>query len=415
VTGHFGGFFEKITSRGEDKEVGSFNFQLPKGLEDFRLKVRDFITQEILPLERTLEPDAVGLSDEDLIQLQQKAKAKGLWALGVPKKFGGQERSIFELTLSAEESSQHRLGAYNPALGAFGSEPPNVMYEGTERQIQKYVIPAIEGRVKKTFIAITEPSGGSDPARAIRTKAVLDGDHWVLNGSKIFITGVDKSEYGVVFARSDPGREGITSFIVEKGMPGFSWKEVPVIRPWYPYELSFDNCLVSRDHQLGERGQGFRLLNKWLIRNRIPYTAGCIGIALAATRYALSYAQKHEATGVPRVKNQSIQWVLDDSEVEIRAARWLVWEAAWKADRKEDARRETSIAKVFGTETANRVIDRCIQICGLEALADHEMPLGRWYRELRIKRIGEGPSEVHRMVIGRDYMPKEDQGKEGSR
>jgi len=392
--------------------VLSFNFQLPKDLEDFRVKVRDFITHEILPLEEKLEPDAIHLSDVELRKLQAKAKAGGLWALGVPQKFGGQERSIFELALCAEESSQHRLGAYNPALGAFGSEPPNVMYEGTETQIQKYVIPAVEGKVKKTFIAITEPSGGSDPARAIRTKAVLDGDYWVLNGSKTFITGVDKSDFGVVFARTDPGREGITSFIVEKGMPGFSWREVPVIRPWYPYELFFDNCRIPLEQQLGERGQGFRLLNKWLIRNRIPYTAGCIGIAIAAMRYAVKYAQTHESAGLPRIRNQSCQWMLADSEIEIRAARWLIWEAAWKADRKENARREASMAKVFGTETANRVIDRCIQICGLESLADHEMPLGRWYRELRIKRIGEGPSDVHRMVIGRDYLPKEGKGKE---
>jgi acyl-CoA dehydrogenase len=387
--------------------VAYCNFQLPKELEDFRLKVREFITQEVLPLEKTLEPDAVGLPDGELKKLQAKAKEAGLWALGVPKKFGGQEKSIFELTLCSEEASQHRLGAYNPALGGLGSEPPNVMYEGTESQIQKYVIPTIEGKIKKTFIAITEPSGGSDPARAIRTKAVLDGDFWVLNGSKTFISSVDKAEFGAVFARTDPGREGITAFVVEKGIPGFSWKEVPVIRPWYPCELSFDNCRLPLECQLGERGQGFRLLNKWLIRGRIPYAAGCIGIASAALRYAIQYANEHKVNGVPRIKNQSFQWMLDDSEIEIRAARWLIWEAAWKADRKEDARREASIAKVFGTETANRVIDRCIQVCGLDALADYEMPLGRWYRELRVKRIGEGPSEIHRMVIGRDYVLKE--------
>lgn len=384
-----------------------FNFQLPKELEDFRLRVREFVRNEILPLEKLLEPDATRLPQEQLKKLQAKAKEAGLWALGAPKKFGGQERSIFELTLAAEEASQHRLGAYNPGLNAFGSEPPNVLYEGTESQIQKYVVPTIEGRAH-AFMAITEPSGGSDPARAIRTKAILDGDNWVLNGSKTFITGVDRAEYGVVFARTDPGREGITGFVVEKGIPGFTWKEIPVIRPWYPCELSFENCRVPLDQQLGEKNKGFRLINKWLVRNRIPYAAGCIGIACAAMRYAVQYAQKHELNGVPRIKNQSFQWMLDDSEIEIRAARWLVWEAAWKADRKEDTRREASIAKVFGTETANRVIDRCIQICGLEALADHEMPLGRWYRELRVKRIGEGPSEVHRMIIGRDYLPKED-------
>jgi len=387
--------------------VAYFNFQLPKELEDFRLKIREFVRNEILPLEKNLEPDATRLPEEDLKKLQAKAKEAGLWALGAPKKFGGQERSIFELTLAAEESSQHRLGAYNPGLNAFGSEPPNVLYEGTEDQIQKYVLPTIEGKTH-AFMAITEPSGGSDPARAIRTKAVLEGDFWVLNGSKTFITGVDRAEYGVVFARTDAGREGITGFIVDKGTPGFTWKEVPVIRPWYPGELTFENCRIPLDQQLGEKNKGFRLINKWLVRNRIPYTAGCIGLACAAMRYAVEYAQRNKVNGVPRIKNQSVQWMLDDSEIEIRAARWLVWEAAWKADRREDTRREASIAKVFGTETANRVIDRCIQIIGMEALADYEMPLGRWYRELRIKRIGEGPSEVHRMVIGRDYLPKEE-------
>ena len=387
--------------------MSSFNFQLPKELEDFRLKVREFVRQEILPREKNLEPDAVRLPAEELKKLQAKAKEAGLWIMGAPKKFGGQEKSIFELVLVAEEATQHRLGAYNMALNAFGSEPPNVMYEGTESQIQKYVIPTLEGRTH-AFMAITEPSGGSDPARAIRTKAVLDGDTWVLNGSKTFITGVDRSQYGVVFARTDAGRDGITGFVLEKGMPGFTWKEVPVIRPWYPCELTFDNCRVPLDQQLGEKNTGFRLINKWLVRNRIPYTAGCIGLAVAAMRYAVEYAQKRMVNGVPRIKNQTFQWMLDDSEVEIRAARWLVWESAWKADRKEDARREASIAKVFGTETANRVIDRCIQIIGMGAMADEEMPLGRWYRELRIKRIGEGPSEVHRMVIGRDYLPKEE-------
>ncbi len=379
--------------------MGSFNFQIPKEIEEFRVKVREFVKNEVLPLEEKIEPDAIGLPEDELKKLQSKAKDAGLWALGVPKKFGGQERSIFELTLAAEEASQHRLGGYVPALNAFGNEPPNVLYEGTEEQIEKYVIPMIEGKVKKAFIAITEPGGGSDPARAIQARGTLEGDHWVLNGTKTFITGVDKGDFGVVFARTDSGREGISAFVVEKGTPGFDWKFIPVIRPWYPCEISFDNCKIPVSNQLGERGQGFRLLSKWLVRGRIPYAAGCIGIADAALRYAIKHANEFAS-----IKNQTVQWMLADSEMEIKAARWLIWEAAWKADRKEDARREASIAKVFGTEVANRVIDRCIQVCGPVALADYEMPLGRWYRELRIKRIGEGPSEVQRMVMSRDYI-----------
>jgi acyl-CoA dehydrogenase len=378
-------------------------FKMPEELEAFRLKVRKFVREEVRPLEEKLGPEAIGLAPDDLHALQNKAKEQNLWMPGVPKKYGGQELSVFALTLMAEEAAQHHLGAYSQALGAFGAEPPNILYEANDEQKEKYLYPALNAG-KKAFMAISEPSGGSDPARSIQTRAVLDGDKWILNGTKLWISYVDKADFGIVFARTDEGREGISAFIVNKDMPGFSWKHVPVIRAWAPTEIYLDNCIVPLNNQLGERGQGFRLANKWLVRNRIPYTAGCIGIAQAAWEMAIEYANNHTVNGVPLIKKQEVQWSLADSEMDIKSARWLNWEAAWKADLGENPRREASMAKVYGTEVANRVIDRCIQIIGQHALTDEGLPYGRWFRELRIKRIGEGPSEVHRMVMSRNYV-----------
>lgn len=381
---------------------GCFVFELPSDVQLLREKVRRFIREFVRPLEEKLPPEATGLDDEAKEKLQVEAKKQNLWMFSVPKQYGGQELSILALTAIAEEASQHRLGAYNAALGAFGSEPNNILYELNDKQKEKYLYPILKGK-KKVFMAISEPSGGSDPARSIQTRAVKHGDHWILNGSKTWISYADVAEFGVVFARTSEGREGITAFIVEKGMQGFTWDYIPVIRPWYPTDLYFNDCIVPVENQFGKEGDGFRLLGKWLVRNRIPYAAGCIGIAQAAWEIAIDYANKKLVHGVPIIKDQTVQWMLADSEMEIKAARWLIWEAAWKADTGEDIRREASIAKVYATEAANRVIDRCIDIIGTQALEDETMPLGRWYRELRIKRIGEGPSEIHRMLMSRDY------------
>lgn len=377
-------------------------FVLSDELKLLQKVVRNFIREEVIPLEGELELDATHLPKDQLVNLQERAKRIGLYQYTVPKKFGGMELSIFARTIIAEEASQHKLGAYNPALGAFGQSPPEILYDGTQEQIEKYVYPTIEGK-RSGFIAITEPSGGSDPARSIRTRAVKKGNKWILNGQKVFISGADTADYGIVFARTGEGRNGITAFIVEKGMEGFSHKLIPVIRPWYPCELFLDNVEVPEENILGEVGNGFHYAQKWLVANRIPYAAGCIGIAVAALKMAVEYANMRETFGSKLADKQAIQWMIADSEVELRAARWLTYEAAWQADLGENARYEASIAKLYATETAGRVIDRVIQIFGGMGLTK-EMPFERWYREMRIKRVGEGPSEVHRMVISRDLL-----------
>ncbi|GAC1608903.1 MAG: acyl-CoA dehydrogenase family protein [Mycobacteriales bacterium] len=370
-----------------------------KGLQQV---ARDFVHKEIRPVEETLAFDAFKLPPDVLAAASKKARQAGIWCVASPAQYGGSEMSLLEQVIVAEEASQCRMGAYVPAGGAFGWDPPNVVYRGTEEQIQKYAVPTIASG-GKTFVAISEPSGGSDPARSIQTTAVRDGDHYVLNGTKVWISAANYSDWGVVFARTSAGRNGVSCFIVEKDTPGLSMKLIPVIRSWYPCELSFEDCRVPVENLIGDEGRGFALAQQWLVHGRVPYAAATLGIASAALQLAIDYAKNREVFGSKLADKQAIQWMIADSEIEIRASRGLVYQAAWKADMGQDFKLEASIAKVSATETAGRVVDRCIQVLGGMGVAK-ELPLERWYREMRIKRIGEGPSEVHRMVVARQLL-----------
>ena len=379
-------------------------FQLPEELRMLQTWVRNFVRREIVPLERTMDPEALELPEEDYERLSRITKEAGMWCLGVPEEYGGGGLSCFAMVVIHEEMAQHRNGLYNPGYGLFGRPPPPIIFEGTREQIEKYAVPTIRNG-GDTFYAITEPSGGSDPARSIRTTAVRDGDEWVLNGTKVFITGAGTSDWGVLFARTGPpqGRDTISCFIVETDMPGFTARPIPVIRPMYPYELVLENCRVPGENLLGEEGKGFDLTTKLLGINRFPYSAANLGVAVAAQRMAIEYAKQRDVFGEPLSRKQAIQWMLADSEVEIRAARWLIWEGAWKVDRGEDYRQEASIAKLYSSEVLARVVDRAVQVHGAYGVSK-ELPLERWYREARVRRIGEGPSEVHRFVIARNLL-----------
>ncbi len=379
-------------------------FQLPEDIKMLQTWARDFVRREILPLELNMDPEAVDISQEDWDRLSKVTKDAGMWCLGVPEEYGGGGLSCFAMTVLGEELSQHRNGLYNPGYRLLGSPPPPVIFEGTKEQIEKYALPTVRN-ADHTFYAITEPSGGSDPARAIQTSAVRDGDDWVLNGTKVFITGAGLSDWGIVFARTGPGegRHGVSAFIVERETPGLTMTAIPVIRPHYPYELAFEDCRIPSANLLGEVGKGFDMTTKLLVKLRFPYSAGNLGVAVAAQRMAVDYAKQRSVFGELLSRKQAIQWMLADSEVEIRAARWLIWEGAWKVDRGEDYRQEASIAKLYSSEVLARVVDRAVQIHGAYGVSK-DLPLERWYREARVRRLGEGPSEVHRLVIARNLL-----------
>ncbi len=369
-------------------------------------QVRRFVREEILPLEAALDPDADELAAADFARLSDKVKAMGFWGLDIPQEYGGPGIDLVTRTLMAIEMSQHRAGLYAPCYGVFGTAGLAQLYEANEEQKERYLFPMLRGE-KRGFFGLTEPAGGSDPARAIETRAVRDGDDWVLNGAKIFISGADRAQFGLVFARTDAskGRDGVTCFIVDTDTPGFHVRRVvhTLRSSHYATELQFDEMRVPHRNVLGEVNKGFAIANDRLSRQRIPYAAACIGIAVKAQEMAIEYAKLRHTFGAPLASRQAIQWMIVDNEIDIKTSLWLTLEAAHKAERGEPFRSEAAMAKLVASEAGGRVVDRAMQIHGGYGMTK-DLPLERWYREMRIRRIGEGPSEVQRHILARDLL-----------
>ena len=374
--------------------------------------VKRFVREEVQPLERDLDPDAVELPPGELDRLKDIVKQMGLYHIDVPEDYGGPGLPLTTRGLVAEEMSQHRAGLYLPCYGAFGSAGLAQLYSASDDQKDRYLFPMLRDE-KRAFFGLTEPSGGSDPARAIQTKAVKDGDDWILNGSKLFSSGADRADFGLVFARTDPekGRRGISAFLVDTDSPGFEVRRVvhTLRSANYGTELSFDDVRVPAANLVGEEGGGFALANNNLTRQRIPYSATCIGIAVAAQEMAISYSQQRETFGAALASRQAIQWMIVDNEIDIRTGRMMYLAAAEKAEQDEPFRFEAAMAKLTSTEGASRVVDRAIQIHGGIGVTK-DLPLERWYREMRIRRIGEGPSEVQRIIMARDLLGRGSSG-----
>ena len=368
--------------------------------------IRRYDRQDILPLEDNLDPDEDTLPPELFDGLVKKTKEMGLFGLGIPPEYGGPDVDIMTRTLIALEYSQHRAGMYAPCYGAFGGVGLAQLYEATEAQKDKYLYPTLRGE-KKAFFGLSEPSGGSDPARAIQTRAERDGDEWIINGSKLWISGADRADYGLLFARSNQnqGRAGVTCFIVETHWPGFNVRRIvhTLRQALHATEIQIDNLRIPNENILGVEGGGFAIANDRLSRQRIPYAAACLGPAFKAHELAVDYAKIRETFGSPLASRQGIQWMLVENEIDLRTARWFVLDAAAKADRRDEFRTEAAICKLVASEAASRVIDRSMQIHGGLGVAK-DLPFERWYREIRIRRIGEGPSEVQKHIIARDII-----------
>lgn len=377
----------------------SKGYKLPNELEELRLKFREFNAKEIIPLEESMQVpyDADKLNKKDHERLEKKAKAEGLWGPDVPKEYGGLDLDAFSLCVISEEVAQHRAGLYAPGYGVYGISIialPFVIFGGTKEQIEKYAMSSLK-QCKMAFWGATEEGPGSDYA-SLKTTAMRKGDHYIVNGVKWFASGGLDADWGLITCRVDGGDMSI--LIIERGMPGVTILPQPGIRKAVaPAQIILNNVKVPKENLLGEEGKGSEIARTYFQKGRAPYSARNVGVAVAANSFALAYAKKRIVFGKTLSERQSIQGMLVDSEMEIRAARWLVWEAAWATDRGEDARVQVSMAKVFSSEMLGRVVDRAVQICGGWGLDQVKgFPLERWYREARIRRIGEGPSEVHR-------------------
>lgn len=376
-----------------------------------RKTIREFREQEMEPLLNDIDPDATHLPKKDVEKLRDKAKESGLWAMGIPEEYGGGGLDILGRTIVLEELSRHRLGLYNPGLGGVELTPgigvgsPELYLEtANEFHMEQFIEPAMRGEKLGCF-ALTEPAAGSDPT-SMDTTAVKDGDDWVINGEKRYITRGGWSDYAVLFAKTvvDGEEEGITCFIVDTDTEGWNvHQQMDVIRPLDPFEIAIDDMQIGDEYRLSEVGGGLELAASGVRANRIGYSAQHIGIALEALETALEYSKDRETFGKPIADRQAIQWMIADSATDIHSSRLAIYDCAWKADQGMDIRHEISMVKLQSSEILRDVLDKAIQIHGGLGV-DKELPLERWYREARIRRIGEGTSEIQRRTIARNLI-----------
>jgi alkylation response protein AidB-like acyl-CoA dehydrogenase len=378
------------------------DFSLSDEERAVRDTARDFLRKEVMPMEpevlRRERSGQPGLQPGELEELQHKAKSFGFWGLSTPEEYGGMNLPAVMQALIAQELGR----TFVPFR--FGGEADNILYHANEEQRKEYLLPTISGARHSCF-AITEPGAGSDAAN-IRLSAVRDGDEWILNGEKTFITGGNEADFAIVVAVTDrelgPRRGGTTAFLVDRAM-GWTSEPIRTMGEGGPAALVFDQVRVPARNILGEIGQGFELGMKWIGKGRYLIPAGALGTAERALQMAIDQANTRVTFGKPIGENQAIAWMIADSETELEAARWLVMRAAWTVDQGADARHSSSMAKLYGANMVNRVIDRVMQIHGGMGYT-RELPIERWYRQVRLYRIYEGTDEMQRLILSRDLL-----------
>lgn len=367
--------------------------------------VRTFVTREIMPLEqdvlareRNNEP---GITREELRSLQDKAKQSGFFGVQTPEEYGGMGLGAVMTALVEVELGR----SFVPFK--FGGDADNILYFANEEQKATYLVPTIEGDRRSCF-AITEPGAGSD-ARAIRATAQRQGEEWVINGEKTFITGGNEADFVMVFAVTDSelhreGRTGesVTCFLVDRDQ-GWKSEYIDTMGQWGPAALVFDDVRVPDSAILGEVGRGFALAMQWIGRGRYLLPARALGACERLVEMGMEHARNRVTFGEPIADRQAIQWMVADSAVEIEALRWLVLSAAWQVDAGLDSRQAQSIAKLYGGQYANEIVDRVLQMHGGMGYT-RELPVERWYRELRLLRIYEGTDEIQRRTIARNLL-----------
>lgn len=374
-----------------------------------RKTIKDFRENEIEPLVEDLDPSATHLPIEKEKELKEKAKEFGLWGIGLPKELGGEELGVVGRAIITEEMAKHRMGIYAPFLDAIELFPgitnlprdPDMMSDFHNEQ---YFMPAIKGDKEGCF-ALTEPSGGSDPSN-MRTLAVKDGDEWVINGEKRFISAAGYRDFAALFVKTevDGEQKGITCFLIDTDMDGWNVRrEQDTIRDKDPFEIDIDDMRVHDRHRLSEVGGGLEMASTGLRASRIMYAAVHIGVATHALEMALDYAKQRETFGKPLSERQGIRWMIANAAVDIHTSRLAVYDCAWKADQGIDTRHEASMIKLNSSEMLRDVIDTVVQIHGGSGVTK-DLPTERWYREARIRRIGEGPSEIQLRTIARNLV-----------
>ncbi len=385
----------------------AIDFTLSPELEQLRLRVRDFI-------ERVVKPGEAKIGNEDeidraeyiriLLGMREEAKAAGLWLPHMPKEWGGMGLGHVELAMVQAEAAKSRYGPW--VLNCQAPDEGNMhtlLHWGTDEQKEKYLRPLCEGRVMSCF-AMTEPEvAGSDPT-LIQTRAVRDGDYWVINGHKWFISNARRASFAILIARTeenpDPPQAANTAFLVD--IPSEGWTRVREIETMHGgtghSEIRIENLRVPAKNMLGGRGQGHRLGQYRLGPARLAHCMRWLAQAEMALDMMVDRATKRFAHGSLLSEKQGIQWMIADSAMELYQAKLMVLHAAYKIDAKLDFVSEVSMAKHFVANALNRIIDRAIQVHGALGYST-DTPLAHMYQHARWARFADGPDEVHQMRI----------------
>lgn len=374
------------------------DFELSEEHKMFQAMIRDFVANEVEPCASEWDE-----TNEFPYEMVKKMADIGLYSVGLPEEYGGTGDEL-TFVIGAEEVSRGSGGLGITYLVTLGLAMYPITMHGNADQKGKYVPRVINGAT--VAFALTEAMAGSDVVN-LDMKYERDGDSYVLNGTKIFITSGAEAEFVTTFATRDKsmGHKGISAFIVERGTPGFSVGKVEHkmgIHPTSAAELVFDNCRVPAENLIGEEGKGFRIALEAIDASRVTIAAQAVGIAQAAYDAAVAYAKERKQFGVEIARHQGIQFMIADMAVELDAARLLTYRAAWLTGQQggKPPLKEAAMAKLYASEAAHRICHKAVQIHGGYGYT-REFPVERYYRDQRITEIYEGTSEMQRWTIAR--------------
>jgi acyl-CoA dehydrogenase len=366
-----------------------------------------FVDDELMPLEggvlaREAAGQGLGIGEAEHARLDEVSKKLGLWGLDAPQDVGGADLPQVAL-IGVNEHLGRCVTPYT-----LPPDSPNLrmlMATVTDRQREAYLAPYVRGETISA-IGISEPGAGADPA-GMTTRAVRDGDDWVINGRKIWISRAAEADFTILMAVTDKekgARGGMSAFLVDKGTPGFNvLRRIPMIGGAATYEVALEDCRVESWKLLGTEGQGFAPMQVRLGTRRLEMAAWSIGMAQRALDMICAFAPQRVTFGQPLSERQAIQWWVADAATRIHAARLMTYDCAWKLDQGRDTRLEISMIKAFATEMAFEVVDHAMQTFGAMGMTK-ELPLQLMAARLRTMRIYDGPTEVHKWVVARNLL-----------
>ncbi len=387
------------------------NFELAEEHRMLKDLVRKFVDSELIPLEGfVLQKESSGrgsyLTTEQLAKVDAVSRELGLWGLDAPEEVGGMNLPMVAMVGVNEELGRTATPYTLPP------DSPNLrmmMVAADERQREAYLAPYVRGETISA-IGISEPGAGADPA-GMKTTAVQDGDDWIINGRKIWITKADEADFTILMAVTDKnpnGRNGMSAFLVDRDTPGFNvLRKIPMIDGTATYEIALEDCRVPGWKLLGKRGQGFAPMQVRLGTRRIEMASWSIGMAQRALDMMIDYAPQRVTFGQPLASRQTIQNWVADAATRIHAMRLMTYDCAWKLDEGRDTRQEISMVKSYCTESAYEIVDHAMQMFGGMGMT-RELPLYLMSGKLRTMRIYDGPSEIHNWVVARNLLGTRD-------